>query len=167
MLSLRKMQTEDLELVARWLAAPHVARWYVTGSVDAEIDDIRRSVAAEQPTHMLVVEEDGRPIGWCQWYLLSAYPDYACEVDGQPGDVGIDYAIGEAARVGQGLGRALIEDLVRLIREIHPRAGVVADPDAANRASRRVLEKSGFGLVDERMVPSDGSGEPMAIYRLS
>jgi aminoglycoside 6'-N-acetyltransferase len=166
MLTLRDMQAEDLDLVARWLRVPHVARWYVTGSVAAEIEDVRQSVAGEQPVHVLVFEEDGRPIGWCQWYLLSDDPDYEREVDGRPGDVGIDYAIGDASRIGIGVGTQLIGTLLRRIRETHPAAGVVADPDAANVASRRVLEKNGFELVDERIVPSDGTTSPMAIYRL-
>jgi Acetyltransferase (GNAT) domain len=63
MLALRKMTTEDLGPVARWLKTAHVAKWYVTGSTEDELEDIRQSVAGEQPTHMLVVEEDGRPIG--------------------------------------------------------------------------------------------------------
>ena len=167
MLTLRSMTAQDLELVARWLVTPHVTKWYVTGGVDAEIDDIRPSVAGEQPPHMLIVEEERRPIGWCQWYLLSGYPDYEADVDGQPGDVGIDYAIGDPACIGRGLGTDLIGLLRGLIREIHPGAGIVADPDAANTASRRILEKNGFGIVDERIVPSDQTDAPMAIYRLA
>lgn len=66
MLTLRDMQAEDLGLVTRWLEMPHVAKWYVTGGIDAEIEDVRLSVVGEQPTHMLIAEEDGRPVGWCQ-----------------------------------------------------------------------------------------------------
>jgi aminoglycoside 6'-N-acetyltransferase len=167
MLTLRPMTTEDFGLVVRWLASPHVAKWYVTGSIEAEIEDVRRSVAGEQRTNVLVVEEDGRPIGWCQWYLLSDYPEYEADVDGQPGDVGIDYAIGDPTRIGHGLGTQLIDLLVGQIRQIHPGAGIVADPDATNMASRRILEKNGFRLVDERLVPSDETDAPMAIYRVS
>lgn len=166
MLTLRDMRTSELDLVARWLEEDHVARWYVTTSPAAEVDDIRRSLAGEQPTHMLVVEEDRRPIGWCQWYRLADYPDYCGDVDGRPGDVGIDYAIGDPTCIGRGLGTELIGRLVRLVRGRHPGAGVVADPDAANTASRRVLEHNGFTLLDERIVPADETDAPMAIYRL-
>jgi aminoglycoside 6'-N-acetyltransferase len=167
LLTLRAMRESDLQMVARWLETPHVARWYVTGSVEAELEGIRQSVRGDHPTHMLVVEEDGEPIGWCQWYQLWDYPDYAHDVDGQPGDLGIDYAIGDPGRIGQGVGTELIGCLVRLIRDIHPEGGIVADPDATNVASRRVLEKNGFELVDERIVPSDETDGPMAIYRLT
>lgn len=115
----------------------------------------------------MAAEEDDRAIGWCQWYLLADYPEYERDVDGQPGDIGIDYAIGDPACTRRGIGTELIGRLVRLIREIHPDAGVVVDPDATNVASRRILEKNGFALVDERIVPSDETDTPMAIYRLS
>lgn len=137
----------------------------VTGRIEAEIEDVRSSVAREQRTNVLVVEEDGRPIGWCQWYLLSDYPEYETDVDGQPGDVGIDYAIGDPTRIGRGLGTQLIDVLVGQIRQVHPGAGIVADPDATNKASRRILEKNGFRLIDERVVPSDETDALMAIYR--
>ena len=167
MLTLRDMQADDLGLVAGWLELPHVVRWYVVGSVAAEVEDVRRSVTGEQPTHVLVVEEDGRSIGWCQWYLLDDYPQFAREVDGRAGDVGIDYAIGDPARLGAGIGTELVGRLVHLVRGVHPGAGVIADADAQNQASRRVLEKNGFRLVDERVVPSDETDAPMAIYRLA
>jgi RimJ/RimL family protein N-acetyltransferase len=67
--------------------------------------------------------------------------------------------------VGHGLGTALIAALVDHVRIRYPHAGVVADPEASNSASRRVLEKNGFGLVDVRIVASDAVAEPMAIYR--
>jgi RimJ/RimL family protein N-acetyltransferase len=167
MLTLRRMRTEDLALVARWLGTPHVAKWYVTRSIEAEVEDVRQSLAGAQPTHMLVIEENGRPVGWCQWYLLGDYPEYESDVDGRPGDVGIDYAIGDLACIGRGLGTELIDSLVRLIRELHPGAGVVVDPDATNMASRRILERNGFTLLDERIVPSDETDSLMAIYRLT
>jgi hypothetical protein len=53
------------------------------------------------------------------------------------------------------------------IRRGHPGAGTLADPDAANMASRRVPEKNGFHLVDVRPVATEASDDPMTIYRLS
>jgi RimJ/RimL family protein N-acetyltransferase len=42
----------------------------------------------------------------------------------------------------------------------------LADPDAANTASRRVLEKNGFRLVAVKPVATEATDAPMAIYRL-
>jgi RimJ/RimL family protein N-acetyltransferase len=71
------------------------------------------------------------------------------------GEIGIDYAIGDPAHVGRGVGTTLIATLTTEIRRRHPGAGILADPDAANMASRRVLEKNGFHLVAVRPVVTE------------
>ena len=167
MVSLRPMEFGDLSLVERWLAETHVARWFLDGSsLEAELADIHQSVSGDQGTHMLVVLDGGEPIGWCQWYLCAVAPEWAAEIGAEPGDVGVDYAIGDPGHVGAGVGTSLIAALVRLVRAAQPDCGIVADPDAQNMASRRVLEKNGFELVGVKVMDTEPSDEPMAIYRL-
>lgn len=167
MLTLQPMATKDLDLVTTWLAAPVVRRWYLVGSTIAdEIEELCRAIVGIEPTHVLLVAERGTPIGWCQWYLCSQYPEHAREVGAESGDVGIDYAIGESTRRGKGVGTQVIAALVDHIRQYHPHAGVIADPEASNAASRRVLEKNGFRLLGERALASEPTSSTMAIYRL-
>ncbi|MCV7235733.1 GNAT family N-acetyltransferase [Mycobacterium branderi] len=167
-MTLRKMQLADLDIVRAWLSTPEVARWYLPGStIDRELEDLRRSIAGEQPTEVLVVVEQNEPIGWCQWYLCGAYPDHAAALGAEPEDAGIDYAIGEPGRRQNNLGTAVVAALVAHVRKHHPSAGIIADPEATNIASRKVLEKNGFQLVDERPVASEPTPAPMAIYRLA
>jgi aminoglycoside 6'-N-acetyltransferase len=162
------MRPGDLPLVTRWLSAPHVAPWYLAGSsVEQEAEDLRRSVTGEQAVHALMVAEEEVPVGWCQWYLCGDDPGWAAEIGAGPADVGIDYAVGDASRVGRGVGTALIAELVRLVRAHHPRAAVLADPDERNVASRRVLEKNGFELMAVKAILSEPTDDPMAVYRLA
>jgi aminoglycoside 6'-N-acetyltransferase len=168
MLTLRPMDLDDLRVVRQWLGRPHVARWYLSDStIDDEIEDMRLSVARAQPTEVLLAFDGAEPVGWCQWYVCRDYPDHAAGVGAEPNDVGIDYAIGEPGRVGDGLGTALIAALLQHVRWRHAGAGVIADPAAANVASRRVLEKNRFQLLGERSVPSESTSTLMAIYRLA
>jgi len=161
------MEPGDLALVERWLAEPHVARWYLAGSsFEAELEDIRLSVSGAHAVHMFVVLRDSEPVGWCQWYLCDVDQAWATEIGAEPGDCGIDYAIGEPAQVGVGTGTALIAALVRLVRGTQAGCGIVADPDARNKASRRVLEKNGFELVGVKAMASEPTDDPMAVYRL-
>ncbi len=162
------MRGEDLPLVEHWLSSPHVARWYLAGStLEQEIGDVRDSVEGRQPVHALVAVHGVSAIGWCQWYRCEVDPAWAADVGAGPDDVGIDYAIGERALVGHGVGTQLVDDLVHLVRAQHPACAVLADPDERNTASRRVLEKNGFELVAVRSLRSEPTDDPVAIYRLA
>jgi RimJ/RimL family protein N-acetyltransferase len=105
------------------------------------------------------------PLPW--WGALPAPdPAEAAAVGARGGEIGIDYAIGDRAHIGRGAGTALIATLVTEIRRRHPGAGILSTPEAANTASRRVLEKNGFLLIAVRPVITEPSDAPMAIYRL-
>jgi RimJ/RimL family protein N-acetyltransferase len=169
MLSLRPMTEHDLPLVDAWLRQPHVAMWWIPDTtVEAEVAGYRENIVDGQDlaTHLLTVSVDGAPVGWCQWYRWADYPPEAEAMEALPGEAGIDYAIGDPAHTGHGAGTELIAALVAEVRRHHPGAGILTDPDARNIASRRVLEKNGFGLVAVRPVASEPTSDPMAIYRL-
>lgn len=167
MVTLRKLRSSDLELVRTWLDEPHVARWYLLGSTaERELEDLRACLAGTEPTHLLTVVDDDRPIGWCQWYHCADYPDHAAAIDARPGDIGIDYAIGDPSYIGRGVGTELVSLLVDHVRDLHPVSGVIADPQAAHVASRRALAHNGFALLGVRPVATEPTDHLMAIYRL-
>jgi aminoglycoside 6'-N-acetyltransferase len=190
MLSLRAITEADLPAVEAWLALPHVARWWTPDATpEAETAKYRERIrqetgqretgqrgkdheeragqGREPATHMLMVIVDGMPVGWCQWYLWADYPAEAEAIGARDGEIGIDYAIGDPAQIGRGIGSTLIATLVAEARRRHPGAGILTTPEAANIASRRVLEKNGFRLVAVRPIATEASDAPMAIYRLS
>jgi aminoglycoside 6'-N-acetyltransferase len=172
MIELRAMQPGDLPLIAGWLAQPHVARWWlVHETADEELERYRQLLTGEldDGTHLLmVIERDPRAaVGWCEWYRWDDTPDEARELGALPGECGIDYAIGDPGAIGRGLGTELIAGLVAEVRRHHPGCGIAVEPEAANAASRRVLERNGFALVDVRPLAFEPNGNPMAIYRLA
>lgn len=163
--TLRPVAASDLELIGQWLAEPHVARWWLTATtIDDELADIRAAMRSDDATEVLVASAGAKPIGWCQWYPWRDTPAEAAELGTGPDDIGIDYAIGAPDRVGCSFGSAMIGELVRRVRA-NSSAAIVCEPDAANIASRRVLEKNGFELLDVRNLSFEL--EPLnAIYRL-
>ena len=167
--TIRRMTVEDLPTIARWLREPHVARWFVPETTsDAEVEKyLLRIEDLFSATTMGTVELDGWAVGFCQWYRWADYPAAGLLYGADSRDVGADYAIGETTVLGHGVGTALIGTLVAEVRQHYPRAGFLVAPDADNVASRRVLEKNGFKLVDVRPVTSEPHDRPMAIYRLA
>jgi aminoglycoside 6'-N-acetyltransferase len=168
-LDLRAMVATDLAVVGGWLEHPHVARWWTADTTaDAVLAVYRtRLEGIDTRTTMLMAEVDGSAIGWCQWYRWGDYPDEADALGATSREVGIDYAIGERERLGHGVGTALVAALVAEVRRHVPGCGVLVDPDAANPASRGVLERNGFSLVDVRSVATEPRAAPRAIYRLT
>jgi aminoglycoside 6'-N-acetyltransferase len=161
------MTLTDLPTVEGWLALPHVARWWTPETTpQAEISNYRRRILGDEPTSMLIVTHGVRAIGWCQWYRWADYPAEAEAMDAEEGELGFDYVIGDPSAIGHGLGTQLIATLVAELRRVHPAAGLLVAPEAANTASRRVLEKNGFALVGIRRVATEPHDRPMAIYRL-
>ena len=168
MLAVRPMTGGDLPAVESWLSLPHVARWWAPQTTPAEeIAEYRHRIS--EPAHatiMLVVTLGGKPVGWGQWYRWADYPADAAAIGARGGEAGIDYAIGEPAQTGRGADTVMIGVLVAEVRRHLPGAGLLAAPEAANAASRRVLEKNGFRLVAVRPISTEPHDRPMAIYRL-
>ena len=110
----------------------------------AEIREHMDSVSVEP----LIIELDGKPIGYLQTYDPHLEDDHP--YSDQPfGTLGLDLSIGVPALVGVGHGSALLAQFVEeLFREGTPR--VIIDPDPANARAIRAYEKAGFKPIGER-----------------
>jgi aminoglycoside 6'-N-acetyltransferase len=146
----RAMTADDLPMIERWLAEPHVREWWgdpaeqyrlVSGDLD------------EPAMDQYIVAADGRDFGYLQCYDLTAWNTGFGE---QPkGTRGIDLFIGEADMIEQGHGSAMIRAFVDELGHGAPR--VVTDPDPKNLRALHAYENAGFarvGMVDTTDVPS-------------
>ncbi|MEP7019216.1 MAG: GNAT family N-acetyltransferase [Pseudonocardiales bacterium] len=164
--TLRDMTAPDLPMLSRWLREAHVARWWSDDPAE-QLAEFDAALAGDDPTHVLVVEEDGRPVGWSQWYRWADSPDEAPHYRATEDDLGMDYGIGALTDISRGVGTELIARLVQQIRRDHPQAPILVAVSTLNTASRQVLEKNGFGLVAETMIESEPGHERTALYRLA
>jgi aminoglycoside 6'-N-acetyltransferase len=166
---LRPLAEADLPLVGRWLGQAHVERWWHESSDPAAVrSQFWPCIDGAEPCHVLIAELPTGPFGLAQWCRWADYPDHAGSLGAEPDEAGFDYLIGEAALCGRGIGTRLVAAVISAICQQDPSvAGFVVDPEQANVASRRVLEKNGFHLVAVKALP-DPDGHPIgptAIYR--
>lgn len=169
-IAFRPFTRGDFPLLGSWLREPEVARWWPKPGLSGELleADYGPAIDGREPTRLYIVLCDGEPVGFTETYLHADHPHWDHAI-GLPDVAGIDYLIGVPARYGQGLGTAVIGSFCRFVFALYPDVPALASvPQAANTASRRVLEKNGFRLVEERMVESDDPGDAglAAIYTL-
>lgn len=144
---LRAMTRGDLPLLTRWLQQPHVRRWWHADgdpSPERVVATYGPRVDGTTPIRMWVVDRNGHSIGFVQDYRISDYPDFAL-LTPDPDAIGLDYAIGEPAWAGRGLGARVLWSWMRGARHRFPDAtAYFAAPDHRNAGSLRILEKAGF-----------------------
>jgi aminoglycoside 6'-N-acetyltransferase len=142
----RPFTKKDLPLMARWLAEPHVAKWWS--------DDVNEQLA-QTASHIdsisvepFIVELNGKPIGYIQSY--DPHMEDGHPYQDQPfGTLGIDVTIGFPELIGKGHGPRMIDAFVAMLfEEGCPR--VIIDPDPSNKAAIRAYEKAGFTAFDTR-----------------
>jgi RimJ/RimL family protein N-acetyltransferase len=144
--SVRPMTPGDFPDVSRWVNEPHVAQWWDDNrSLEQVAAHYGPALAGEDPTRLWVWEANGRSVGFAQDYRISDHPEYAL-LSARPDAIGVDYAVGDPAFVGRGLGTSLLWVFLRDIvwpAYVDAREFFAA-PDHRNRASLRVLAKLGF-----------------------
>lgn len=169
----RPLGRDDFAVLRGWLERPHVARWWNHEThPDALERDFGGTVDGTEPSEDLLALHDGEPVGLVQRSRLDDYADYLEEfaaLTAVPyGAVTIDYLIGDPARVGRGLGTAMISAVVADTWRAHPDTpAVLVAVVAANTPSWRALEKAGFHRVAEGpMEPDNPLDDPLHyVYR--
>lgn len=170
----RPVTADDFPLIGRWLAEPHVARWWAHDpSPEAVEAHFGPTLRGEEPAEDLIAELDGRPLGLCQRSFWHAYPEeveeFADQVEVPRDAMTIDYLIGDPTDVGHGLGTAFIRALAAHTFVAHPDCGVLLVPVVTgNPASWRALEKAGFRFVGAAQAAPDNPIDPPdhRVYRL-
>ncbi|HEY8371319.1 MAG TPA: GNAT family N-acetyltransferase [Pseudonocardiaceae bacterium] len=144
---------EDLELVHRWMQAPHVAAfWKQAWPREQWAEELDRQLTGEHSLPCLA-SLDGEPVAYLEIYrvlrdrLAGHYPH-------RPHDLGVHVAIGELGRTGRGLGRALLRATAEGLLAADPHCTrVVAEPDVRNAPSVRAFVAAGFRRITEITLP--------------
>jgi len=164
----RRLTRDDFELLAGWLAEPHVHEWWDHEYTPQALEhDFGRAIDGDEPAADFIAMLDGSPIGIVQYSRFVDDPAGVDEMaDVYPvgdGAVSIDYLIGDPGRVGRGTGTAMIEAFVERIWRTDPVATHVVVPvNSANERSWRALLRAGFRLVARgELEPDSPRHDPM------
>jgi aminoglycoside 6'-N-acetyltransferase len=157
-ISFRELGRSDFPLLQKWLAAPHVAVWwnerFDLASLEAKYGP---AIDGSEPIHVHLIQREGVPIGWIQWYRWRDFPEHAIQVGADPMSAGIDLAIGEIEMTGRGLGPAVIREFgTNYIFTNGDVDAIVADPSARNKRSISAFRKAGFNIVDTVQIVDEG-----------
>ncbi len=99
-----------------------------------------------------IVEYDGTPIGYIQFYELASEDTLAYGYSPEEEPIfGLDQFIGETAYWNRGIGTKLIRSMVAYLICSEEAKRIVMDPQAANNRALHVYEKCGF--VKKKFLP--------------
>jgi len=146
----RPLALTDLPVITTWLNDPDVAAWY--GEGDPTLEHLTEKYAplidGREPTDGYIIRIDDRDAGYIQCYVIDRHPDYARQIQVEPGAVGIDLFIGEADFRNRGFGsqvlRAFLDSIV--FGEMAATTAIIA-PEPANTRAIRSYEKAGFTWI--------------------
>ena len=143
-LLLRQLRNEDVALFEKWLYMPHVAKWY-HDPLDW-IDEIKKRNDEFSFLHHFMVELEGKPIGFCQYYeYCNSGEDWHGNTDIN-GTYSIDYLIGDTEYLGKGFGKNIIQLLVKEIKQHKNAKRIIVQPEQENKASCNTLLSCGFSF---------------------
>lgn len=148
----------DVARLASWLRDPEVGAWWhgVTETYDERF--VREHVLGDDEAHVTkaIVELDGQPIGFQQWYPLRDEPETLAEYGlvADDGAFAIDQFIGESRLHGRGIGTRQVRAVTAwLVGPDGPGARrVFTDPVVENARALRCYEKAGFTRL--RVLPA-------------
>jgi RimJ/RimL family protein N-acetyltransferase len=157
---------QHLSLLYRWLSRPHVAAWWTPTPTLRELrqDYLVGPDMQADGTRACIAHLHGEPVGFIQCYVVMGSGDGWWEDETDPGARGIDQFLADEARLGQGLGRAMIRAFVAGLFTDPSITTVQTDPHPANERAIRCYRAAGFAAVGPVVTP-DGEALLMRCTR--
>lgn len=174
-LSFRPMGRNDLPLLQRWLAQPHVSEWWDDAAETIEAVEARdgeridgERIDGEHHVVPWIMELDSEPVGFIQWYRVADEAEWFPDLEIPPGTIAVDLAIGEPDHVGVGHGRRLLLEFVHhVVRTANPDCPEVwIDPNPRNQRAVRAYRAAGFVDTGIDLPDPDAPGEVRRLMRL-
>ncbi len=167
-ISFRKLKTEDLKLMHKWLNESHVHEWYDKDKQNSFDEVVKRygpKVNREEPTDGYIVTYSNSPVGYIQTYKVNDWPEFGDYVGYDDHTASVDLFIGEPSFMNKGLGSLMLDKFLKDIVFTNPDIQTcIIGPEPANKRGIRAYEKVGFKYV--KTVQVGDEPEPTYIMEL-
>lgn len=144
---------DDYRLLVRWRAEPHVHEWWDPDEPAPTFDEIVQHsgprVLGEDKTTACIIELDGRPAGYLQFYRWLPYlqDEPAIDIVADADTYGLDIHIGEPDLIDQGIGSRAVDLVCRHLEVALGASWIALTTEVANHRAQRAYEKAGFVKV--------------------
>ena len=159
-IAFRPLTETDIPMLKRWLEDPDVAPWYEEDSLELGylVEEYGAIIRGEEAMLAFVIQVDEQDAGYIQCYVIDDDPDYARQIDVDPGAVGIDLFLGEPWARNRGYGSLAIRELLRKVvfGEMDADVAIIA-PEPGNARAIRAYEKVGFAWQKTVYIHDPGS----------
>ena len=131
------LKEDDFKTLFGWLQESHVKKWWKDKEFASQ-NSIKEKYSPyldnKNGVWAFIVLIDGKKIGFIQYYLATP---------GKNDGAGIDFYIGEKEYLKKGISDRIINEFLdQIVFKLFKFC--IADPDIANTAGIRTLEKAGF-----------------------
>jgi RimJ/RimL family protein N-acetyltransferase len=140
----------DHQRMVRWRNEPHVREWWDPDDPPMTLEASRAEYGplcqVGSSTTACIIEWEGQPAGYIQFYPWAAYPEDVAEVAivVEPSAWGLDIFLGEPDLVGKGIGTAAVDALARYLFRERQATSVAFLVAKDNARALRAYEKAGF-----------------------
>ena len=156
-LTLRTVRDDDADygLIVRWRAQPHVHEWWEPDHPAPDLETVRAlygpRARAEDPTTSCIIELEGTPVGYIQFYRWLGWPEEAeaLEVGADEDTFGVDIFIGEPDQINRGVGTRAMSLICEHLERDRGATAVALTTESTNLRAQRAYEKAGFVKVRE------------------
>jgi aminoglycoside 6'-N-acetyltransferase len=164
-LTIRQMRddVDDYRLLTRWRGEPHVHEWWDPDDPAPTLDEVMAQygpdVRGEEPTTACIIELDGRPAGYLQFYRWLPYilEEPSIDVRPDPETFGLDIHIGEPDLIDRGLGTRAVDLICTYLEAEEGASWIALTTEVDNHRAQRAYEKAGFRKV-RRVLDTDTRG---------
>jgi aminoglycoside 6'-N-acetyltransferase len=145
----------DYQLIVGWRNLPHVREWWDPDDpplrIDGAMEELRPSTQPGDSNAACIIEFDGAPTGYLQFYPWDEEHAYLAEVGITipAGAWGLDIFIGEPSLVDKGIGSRTVRLISDHLFAEHGATAVALATETGNHRAQAAYVRAGMRIVEQ------------------